>query len=60
MRETLEAHGFEIDYAVVRDAETLLPVEGFERPTRALIAAHLRWDGGSVRLIDNAAMTVWR
>jgi pantoate--beta-alanine ligase len=64
MLETLESHGFEVDYAAVRDAETLLPVEGFERPTRALIAARLRWtdaDGpGSVRLIDNAAMTVWR
>jgi len=52
MRETLLAHGLEIDYAVVRDAATLAPVSGFERPTRALIAARL--DG--VRLIDNMAM----
>jgi pantoate--beta-alanine ligase len=60
MRETLEAHGFEIDYAVVRDAASLMPVAGFEAPTRALIAARLSWPGGGVRLIDNAAMTVWR
>ena len=60
MRETLEAHGLEVDYAVVRDPHTLLPVTDFSRPTRALIAARLRWDDDSVRLIDNAAMTVWR
>ncbi|MEY5031703.1 MAG: pantoate--beta-alanine ligase [Planctomycetota bacterium] len=56
MRETLESFGLEVEYAVVRDARTLLPVAGFERPTRALIAARL----GSTRLIDNSAMTVWR
>ena len=56
MRETLDAFGLATEYAVVRDARTLLPVRGFERPTRALIAARL----GSTRLIDNAAMTVWR
>jgi pantoate--beta-alanine ligase len=56
MRDTLESHGLATEYAVVRDARTLLPVTGFERPTRALIAARL----GSTRLIDNAAMTVWR
>jgi pantoate--beta-alanine ligase len=60
MRDTLEAHDFAIEYAVVRDAETLMPVENFERPTRALIAARLNWPGGGVRLIDNAAMTLWR
>jgi pantoate--beta-alanine ligase len=56
MRETLESHGLEVEYAAVRDARTLLPVTGFERPTRALIAARL----GATRLIDNAPMTVWR
>jgi pantoate--beta-alanine ligase len=56
MRETLESFGLEVEYAVVRDARTLMPVTGFERPTRALIAARL----GSTRLIDNAPMTVWR
>jgi hypothetical protein len=50
---------------VIRDADTLMPVSGFERPTRALVAARLRWhdDSGeerSVRLIDNAPMTIWR
>ena len=56
MRDTLDSFGLETEYAVVRDARTLMPVSGFERPTRALIAARL----GSTRLIDNAAMTVWR
>lgn len=56
MRDTLDAFGLETEYAVVRDSRTLLPVRGFERPTRALIAARL----GSTRLIDNAAMTIWR
>ena len=60
MRETLEAHGLEVDYAVVRDPATLEKVTDFARPTRALVAARLSWDGGSVRLIDNAPMTVWR
>jgi pantoate--beta-alanine ligase len=67
MRDTLEAHGFTVDYAVVRDAETLMPVDGFERPTRALIAARLAQPattdgaaGSGVRLIDNAPMTIWR
>jgi pantoate--beta-alanine ligase len=55
MRETLEAHELEVDYAAVRDAETLLPVSTFARPTRALVAARL----DEVRLIDNMAMTVW-
>lgn len=56
MRDTLDAHGLETEYAVVRDARSLMPVAGFERPTRALIAARL----GATRLIDNAPMTVWR
>ena len=56
MAATLAEHGLSVDYAVVRDAETLLPVHGFERPTRALIAARL----DTVRLIDNLAMPVWR
>jgi pantoate--beta-alanine ligase len=65
MCEALEAKGFTVDYAVIRDADTLMPVSGFERPTRALVAARLRWhdDSGeerSVRLIDNAPMTIWR
>lgn len=56
MRGTLEAHGLEVDYAVVRDALTLRPVQGFERPTRALVAARL----DEVRLIDNLAMPLCR
>jgi pantoate--beta-alanine ligase len=56
MSATLAEHGLATDYVVVRDAETLLPVSGFERPTRALIAARL----DTVRLIDNLAMPVWR
>jgi pantoate--beta-alanine ligase len=56
MRATLADHGLDVDYAAVRDAATLRPVSGFERPTRALIAARL----GNVRLIDNMQMPVWR
>jgi len=56
MAETLAAHEIEPEYAVVRDAATLMPTGGFERPARALIAARV----GGVRLIDNLAMTVWR
>jgi pantoate--beta-alanine ligase len=48
MREVLAAAGITPDYAVVRDAETLLdPRPG--RPVRRLIAARV----GPVRLIDN-------
>lgn len=49
MRVLLEEADFQVDYAAVRDAQTLLPVERFDRPCRALIAARL----GAVRLIDN-------
>jgi len=56
MRATLADHGLDVDYAAIRDAATLRPVGGFERPTRALIAARL----GNVRLIDNMQMPVWR
>jgi pantoate--beta-alanine ligase len=59
MRETLELHGFSIDYAVVRDADSLMPVGDFARPARALIAARVGPAEAPVRLIDNAAMTVW-
>ncbi len=56
MRETLESHGLAIEYAAVRDADGLQPIEDFRRPARLLIAARL----GSVRLIDNAPATIWR
>jgi len=57
MRRELEADGLGVEYAVVRDAETLmLPdepvVANLPRPLRALIAARC----GPVRLIDNAAV----
>lgn len=52
MRNVLQQHGLEIDYAAVRDARTLLPIEEYSQPARALIAARL----GRVRLIDNAAI----
>lgn len=52
MREILLDRGLEVDYAVVRDAETLLqPSPG--RPARALIAALLQQPEGRIRLIDN-------
>ena len=59
MRETLEVHELEVGYAVVRHPQTLREVDDFTGPTRSLIAATLRWEGGEVRLIDNRAMTVW-
>lgn len=56
MREVLVSYGLETEYAVVRDARTLMPVDesttAVVRPTRALIAARL----GHTRLIDNASM----
>jgi len=55
MREELERHQLQIEYAVVRDASSLEPVQLNAPPRqppalRALIAARL----GAVRLIDNA------
>lgn len=51
MMGVLNDHGLEVEYAVVRDAGSLLsPVPG--RPTRALVAARL----GHIRLIDNATV----
>lgn len=49
MRRVLTEAGLEVQYAVVRDAETLLAVR-LNRPARVLIACKL----GSIRLIDNA------
>jgi pantoate--beta-alanine ligase len=56
MHGVLEEHGLEVQYAVIRSAQSLMPVQGFETPTRGLIAAKL----GSVRLIDTMALPVWR
>ncbi len=51
--ETISAAGFALDYLTLRDAATLLPVEGFGgAPQRLLVAAKI----GSVRLIDNIAV----
>lgn len=51
MASVLEAEGIEMEYAVVREAESLRPTpRDWRGPGRALIAARL----GSVRLIDNA------
>ena len=55
MQETLESHGLEVEYAVVRTSTGLRPINDFSRPSRALVAAWL--DG--VRLIDNLSMPVW-
>ena len=54
MRETLESHGLEVEYAVVRSSTGLRPVDDFSRPSRAWSR---RLDG--VRLIDNLPMPVW-
>lgn len=53
MRAALESHGLEVEYAVIRDAETLLAPSTPDRPCRAIITARLDFDGGSVRLLDN-------
>jgi len=50
MREVLAAHALDVDYAVARNARTLMPITAWDVPARALIAARL----GDVRLIDNA------
>jgi pantoate--beta-alanine ligase len=52
METVLTGHGLEVDYAAIRDARTLEPIDAFDRPARALIAARL----GDVRLIDNMAV----
>lgn len=50
MRQILEKAGLQIEYAVIRDEETLGPLTT-SRPGRALVAAR----AGRTRLIDNAA-----
>jgi pantoate--beta-alanine ligase len=52
-REMLIAAGFEIDYLVLCDAETLVPTDRLDRPARLLAAAKL----GGTRLIDNLAVS---
>jgi pantoate--beta-alanine ligase len=54
MRRVLSEHELEIEYAVVRDAETLLPIRNVRRPARALIAARV----DEIRLIDNEPVTL--
>ncbi len=55
MREILAQGEIITEYAVIRDAMTLMPIDQSEkhRPCRALIAAKV----GGVRLIDNAPWT---
>lgn len=52
MRGVLARAGLELEYAALRDAETLGPVQP-DRPARALIAVRV----GGVRLIDNGPWT---
>lgn len=52
MDAILKSHGLRVDYAVVRDATTLLPMTAHSGSARALIAARLQ----TVRLIDNMAI----
>lgn len=49
LRQVMTAASLDIEYAVIRDAQTLMQPQQ-ARPKRALIAARV----GSVRLIDNA------
>jgi pantoate--beta-alanine ligase len=46
---TLSDAGFAVDYLELRDAATLAPLPGLDRPARLLVAARL----GRTRLIDN-------
>ncbi len=48
-----EATGGRVDYAAVVDAESLEPLEFFDRPARLAVAVHL----GAARLIDNVALS---
>ncbi len=50
MRRVLDDEGLAIDYAAVRDAATLMPIDAWRRPARALVAARV----GEVRLLDNS------
>jgi len=52
MRSILLANQVEIDYAAVRDAHTLMPIDDFAFGARALVAGRV----GPVRLIDNMAV----
>jgi pantoate--beta-alanine ligase len=52
MQRILQNHALQVDYAVVRDAKSLLPIESFADPARALVAARLE----NVRLIDNCSV----
>ncbi|MHC4099446.1 MAG: pantoate--beta-alanine ligase [Planctomycetota bacterium] len=54
MQQVLIRHGLDVHYAAIRDARTLEPIDAFDRPARALIAARL----GEVRLIDNMAVAI--
>jgi pantoate--beta-alanine ligase len=64
MRRELELAGIEVEYAVVRDARTLMPIDAHARAGRSLIAVRVGPGGTSgtsgtvggvgVRLIDNA------
>ena len=53
MRQVLEAHHLDVDYAVLRHPQTLAELDCIETPVVALIAA---W-AGNVRLIDNRVLT---
>ncbi len=54
MRETLDQHGLETQYAVIRSEKTLCATEVGAKSARALIAAKL----GDIRLIDNARVGI--
>ena len=54
-KQTLEAHGFRVDYVSIADANTLEPVQEWNghQKIAILVAAFI----GPVRLIDNLLVT---
>jgi len=52
MADVIQQHHFDLDYAVARHADTLQPIDTWDQPAVALVAARM----GKVRLIDNAAL----
>ena len=58
IRAEVAGAGVRVDYAAIRDAETLLPPVRAGVPMRALVAGRIGTSAGEIRLIDN--MSWWK